>query len=204
MTFRKRGKGEGDLGDCPIEGIDDDSPLLIDVHGALQEMLRKKELLPLRKGEKLPGGRGCHEIGGRASWVMPMLGMVTEGHGPPIFEVEKALRQQLMAQMEKAPLAAIPEERVAGRTGLIAAARLGYSLGDLSKTDLVLQKHRKLLNKHRKEVWDLASGRKWARNELEHEVLRSISSLGEPVLGAEPLPAGRELPQGSLHDLPLT
>jgi len=57
VTFRKRGKGENDIGECPIDGIDDDSPLLVDVSSAIQEMIRKKELLPLQKGEKLDGER---------------------------------------------------------------------------------------------------------------------------------------------------
>ncbi|CAE7587807.1 unnamed protein product, partial [Symbiodinium sp. CCMP2456] len=57
ITFRKRGKGEGDIGDCPIDGIDEDSPLLIDINNAIQEMVKKKELQPLQKGEKLDGER---------------------------------------------------------------------------------------------------------------------------------------------------
>ncbi|CAE7944130.1 MTERF6, partial [Symbiodinium sp. KB8] len=57
ITFRKRGKGEGDIGDCPIDGIDEDSPLLIDINNAIQEMVKKKELQPLQKGQKLDGER---------------------------------------------------------------------------------------------------------------------------------------------------
>jgi len=57
ITFRRRGKGDGDIGDCPIEGIDEDSPLLIDINNAIQEMVKKKEMQPLAKGEKLDGER---------------------------------------------------------------------------------------------------------------------------------------------------
>ncbi|CAJ1380439.1 unnamed protein product [Effrenium voratum] len=57
ITFRKRGRGDNDIGDCPIDGIDEDSPLLIDITNAIQEMVRKKEMLPLQKGEKLGGER---------------------------------------------------------------------------------------------------------------------------------------------------
>lgn len=55
VTFWKRGKSDQDIGACPIDGIDDDSPLLVDVSNAIQEMVRKKELMPLQKGEKLDG-----------------------------------------------------------------------------------------------------------------------------------------------------
>eukprot|EP00435_Cladocopium_sp_Y103_P049804 s1468_g15.t1 len=55
VTFWKRGKSDKDIGACPIDGIDDDSPLLVDVSNAIQEMVRKKEMLPLQKGEKLDG-----------------------------------------------------------------------------------------------------------------------------------------------------
>lgn len=68
VTFWKRGKSDKDIGACPIDGIDDDSPLLVDVSNAIQEMVRKKEMMPLQKGEKLLGSLRQAGQASQAGW----------------------------------------------------------------------------------------------------------------------------------------
>eukprot|EP00930_Biecheleria_cincta_P004398 TRINITY_DN105311_c0_g1_i1.p1 TRINITY_DN105311_c0_g1~~TRINITY_DN105311_c0_g1_i1.p1 ORF type:complete len:550 (+),score=110.43 TRINITY_DN105311_c0_g1_i1:129-1778(+) len=55
MTFKKKGSGAGELGGCPVEGIDEDSALYFDVMNAVEDMVKKKEILPLAPNAKLTG-----------------------------------------------------------------------------------------------------------------------------------------------------
>lgn len=55
MTFKKRGTAAGELGACPVEGIDEDSALYFDVMTIIDDMVKKKEILPLAPDAKLTG-----------------------------------------------------------------------------------------------------------------------------------------------------